>query len=254
MLNSSEINNKIKTLPEEYNNISKNIPLAVTLWQGDCLELMQNIPDKSIDLTITSPPYNLGKKHHTGNKVFSPYDDNMPESEYQKWQTEVLNEVFRITKETGSIIYNHKNRIRQGKQITPYEWLLKTEWIIKQEIVWFNGSQNFDKIRFYPMTERFYWMSKTPKTKLFNAINHHDLFNTKDWKAEGTNKQHKRSFPEKMVSDFLQCFPDALVIFDPFLGSGTTGKMALLNNRNFIGIEKDDKYFEIAKERIYDYF
>ena len=100
------------------------------------------------------------------------------------------------------------------------------------------------------MTERFYWMSKTPKTKLFNAINHHDLFDTKDWKAEGTNKQHKRSFPEKMVSDFLQCFPDALVIFDPFLGSGTTGKMALLNNRNFIGIEKDDKYFEIAKNRI----
>jgi DNA modification methylase len=127
---------------------------------------------------------------------------------------------------------------------------LKTEWIIKQEIVWFNGSQNFDKIRFYPMTERFYWMSKNPKTKLFNAINHHDLFDTKDWKAEGTNKQHKRSFPEKMVSDFLQCFPDALVIFDPFLGSGTTGKMALLNNRNFIGIEKDDKYFEIAKNRI----
>ncbi len=220
------------------------------LFKGDCLEIMKKIPDKSVDLTITSPPYNLGNNHHTGNIKFYPYDDNMPEKDYQLWQTAVLNEIFRITKDTGSIIYNHKNRIKNGIQITPYEWILKTNWIVKQEIVWFNRSQNFDKIRFYPMTERFYWLAKISKTKLYNAINHHDLFTRNEWNAEGTNKEHKRRFPEKMVDDFLQCFPESMNIFDPFMGSGTTGKMAILNGRDFIGIEKDEKYFEIAKKRI----
>lgn len=137
---------------------------------------MKSIPDGSVDLIITSPPYNLGNTHHTGTKRHKAYDDNLPEKEYQEWQIQVLNECWRVLKDMGSMIYNHKNRIKNGVQITPYEWLLKTKFIIKQELVWFNRSQNFDKIRFYPMTERVYWLAKSPKTKLFNAINHHDLF------------------------------------------------------------------------------
>ena len=88
------------------------------LYEGDCLEVMSTFPSDSFDIVFTSPPYNLGNNHHTGN-----------------------------------LIYNHKNRIKKGIQITPYEWLLKTDFVIKQELVWFNASQNFDKIRFYPMTE-----------------------------------------------------------------------------------------------------
>lgn len=177
---------------------------------------MKNIPDGSIDLIITSPPYNLGNTHHTGNIRHKVYDDNMPENEYQAWQVQILNECYRVLKYDGSVIYNHKNRIKNGVQITPYEWILKTPFIVKQEIVWFNGSQNFDKIRFYPMTERIYWLAKSPKTKLFNIINHHDLFDTKEWKAVGTKGEHKRAFPEKMVEDFIKCFPDAKIILDPF--------------------------------------
>jgi modification methylase len=222
----------------------------ITLIQGDCLEKMKGIPDGSVDLIITSPPYNLGNNHHTGNKRFKAYEDNLPENEYQEWQIKVLKECFRVLTDNGSMMYNHKNRIKKGVQITPYEWLLKTPFIIKQEIIWFNGSQNFDKIRFYPMTERIYWLAKSPKTKLFNAINHHDLFGRDEWRAEGTNKEHKRSFPEKMVSDFLLCFPDAKTILDPFMGSGTTGVACKNLNRNFIGIELDESYFEIAKKRI----
>ncbi len=148
---------------------------------GDNVEVLKTFPDNCIDLTVTSPPYNLGSKHHTGNKTFSPYDDNVKEPEYQKNQINILNEIFRVTKSTGSLIYNHKNRIKKGLQITPYEWLLKTKWVIKQELVWFNMSQNFDKIRFYPMTERIYWLSKSCETKLVNTINHHDVFSSKDW-------------------------------------------------------------------------
>ena len=224
--------------------------MNIDLKLGDCLEVMKQLPSNSVDLVLTSPPYNLGNTHHTGNNRHKAYEDNLPEKDYQEWQTEVLQECYRVLKETGSLIYNHKNRIKQGVQISPYEWLFKTDFIIKQEVVWFNGSQNFDKIRFYPMTERVYWLAKSPKTKLFNAINHHDLFGKEDWKAVGTRGQHTRAFPEKMVSDFLLCFPEAEIVLDPFMGSGTTGIACKNLNRNFIGIEKDEGYFEIAKERI----
>jgi len=218
--------------------------------QGDCLEKLKELPDNSIDLVVTSPPYNLGNNHHTGTKRHKAYDDNMLENEYQEQQIAVLNECYRVVKEDGSLFYNHKNRIKNGLQITPYEWLLKTKWLQKQELVWFNGSQNFDKIRFYPMTERVYWLVKDKKTKLFNAINHHDLFTTEDWKPVGTKGNHTRAFPVKMVEDILKCFEDKKVVLDPFAGSGTTGLACQNLNRNYILIEKDEKYCEVIKKRL----
>lgn len=217
---------------------------------GDCLDAMKCMKPESFDLIITSPPYNLGNKHHTGNFRHKAYDDNLTEPEYQYQQIEVLNECHRILKSDGSMFYNHKNRIKNGVQITPYEWLLKTNFVIKQEIVWFNGSQNFDKCRFYPMTERIYWLSKSPKTKLFNAINHHDLFNKSEWVAEGTRKQHTRAFPEKMVSDIIKCFPEAKSILDPYAGSGTVGIVAKQMGLEFVLIEKDEKYAKLASTRL----
>lgn len=225
----------------------------IKLLQGDCLEVMKDIPDESVDLIITSPPYNLSKTHHTGNnrfKSYSEYNDDMPEHIYQQWQIEVLQECFRVLKPNGSMFYNHKNRIKKGVQITPYEWLLKTDFIIKQEIVWQNGSQNFDKIRFYPMTERVYWLSKSPDTKLFNAINHHDFFTRTEWQPAKTKGEHKRAYPVKMCDDIISCFANAEIILDPFMGSGTTGVACVNADRNFIGIELDRHYFEIAQERI----
>lgn len=225
----------------------------INLQQGDCLELMKGIPDGSVNLIITSPPYNLGNTHHTGSKRFKPYgkyNDDMKELDYQDWQVKVLNECFRILKEDGSMLYNHKNRISKGVQITPYQWLLKIDFIIKQEIVWQNGSQNFDKIRFYPFTERVYWLAKSPKTKLYNVINHHDVFTKADWNSVGTNGNFKRAFQVKMVEDLISCFPNSEVVLDPFMGSGTTGVACVNTGRNFIGMELEEKYFDIAKERI----
>ena len=228
------------TYPDDYIN---------KILHSDCLELMKQIPDRSVDLTITSPPYNLGNNHHTGKFKHQPYHDDMPEPMYEQQQIRVLSELYRITKDNGSLLYNHKNRIKKGKQLTPYKWLLETEWVIKQELVWFNGSQNFDKIRFYPMTERIYWLAKSEKTKLFNSINHHDLFN---WSPEGTNKKHTRSFPLSMAKDLIQCFPTAKTILDPFCGSGTTCIAAKALGRRFIGIDTEQKYVDIANRRLHN--
>lgn len=206
-----------------------------------------------MDLIITSPPYNLGKSHHTGSnhfKAYTDYDDDMPEELYQKWQVEILNECYRVLKKDGSLMYNHKNRIRNGEQIEPYRWLYNTPFVIKQEIVWQNGSQNFDKCRIYPMTERVYWLAKDTKTKLFNAINHHDVFTRAEWQPVKTKGAFKRAYPEKMVEDLISCFPDSKVILDPFSGSGTTCCVAKRMGKDYIGFELSKDSCEIAEERI----
>lgn len=226
--------------------------LRFRLYNADCIEVLKNLADNSVDLIITSPPYNLGKTHHTGNnrfKSYTNYDDNMPENEYQQWQIQVLNECYRVLKDNGSMFYNHKNRIRGGVQITPYEWILKSKFIIKQELVWFNRSQNFDKIRFYPMTERIYWLTKKSSTKLINNINHHDLFT---WQPKGTKSKFKRAFPIDLPLDILKCFPNSEIVLDPFMGSGTVGEACILLNKNFIGIEIDEDSYNIAMRRIND--
>lgn len=220
------------------------------IYNEDCISLMKRIEDNKICLTITSPPYNLGKKHHTGNNSFDAYDkysDDIPEQDYQDNQIQVLNELYRITKEGGSLLYNHKNRIKNGVQISPYSWLLRTNWDIKQEIIWMNGGQNFDKCRFYPMTERIYWLSKGINTDFINNINQHNLL--KD-KCEGTDKEHKRSFPIKLAQRFIICFPNSKIIFDPYGGSGTTAIAAIKEKKDFIISEISKKYCDVAKNNI----
>ena len=224
-----------------------------TIINIDCLEGLKSLDDESVDLIITSPPYNLGKSHHTGNnrfKAYTDYNDDMPEELYQKWQTEILNECYRVLKKNGSMWYNHKNRIKNGQQIEPYRWLYNTPFIIKQEIVWQNGSPNFDKCRIYPTTERVYWLTKDKSTKLFNAINHHDVFTRAEWQPVKTKGDFKRAYPEQMVEDIISCFPDSNVILDPFSGSGTTCCVAKRMGKKYIGFELSAEYCNIASERI----
>ena len=220
------------------------------IYNENCLDTMAKMPDNFIDLVVTSPPYNLGEIHYTGNYKFAAYDeyvDAMPEEEYQLQQIIVLNELHRVVKNGGSVMYNHKNRIRNGLQTSPYEWLLKTKWDIKQEIVWFNRSQNFNKCRFYPMTERIYWLSKGKDTDFFNVLNWHDLI--KD-NAMGTSQEHKRAFPLVLAERFIMCFPNAKLIYDPYMGSGTTALGAIKQDRQYIGSEISSNYCDIADKRI----
>jgi len=171
----------------------------------------------------------------------------MDEGDYQTLQIDILALIFQICAVDGSLWYQHKNRIKNGIQITPYEWLLKTHWLVKQEIVWFNGSQNFDKCRFYPMTERIYWLAKSAQTKFVNNINKHD-----DWhiQAEGTSGEHTRRFPEKLVKNIICCYPENVIIVDPLMGGGTTLRAAKDLGRRAIGVEIEEKYCEIAAKRL----
>jgi site-specific DNA-methyltransferase (adenine-specific) len=216
---------------------------------GDCLEIMGYMPSESVDIMITSPPYNIGKMH-SNRLQFGTYAGNdMKESDYQEWQIKVLNECYRILKPTGSMFYNHKVRINQGKAIHPLEWVLKSEFILKQEITWDMGkSANCDKIRFFPFSERIYWLTKSPKTKLKNELNLSDV-----WRVVPTHKRketgHIAVMPEEIVSNILNSV-EGEIVFDPFSGSGTTCKVAYTNNRQFIGVEHSAEFAELSRKRL----
>lgn len=211
----------------------------------------KQIPDKYIDLIITSPPYNLGGKFHTGNQrykqAYDTYNDNLPEQQYQEQQIHFLNSCYDKLKDNGSMFYNHKPRIKKGVCIHPLEWILQSKFILKQEIIWRNGSQNFDKIRFYPTTERVYWLVKSPKTKLYNAVGLSDIWEFKNSKRHPI---HKATFPVDLPITIIQCFDTAEIVCDPYMGIGTTALAAKKLKRKYIGFEISKEYCQIAEDRL----
>ena len=216
----------------------------IDLKCGDCLELMKDIPDESIDLIITSPPYNIGNMHSNHLQFGTYQGNNMKEEEYQAWQIKVLDECYRVLKSNGSMFYNHKVRIK--------EWILKAKFLLKQEITWDMGkSANCDKIRYFPFSERIYWLTKDKNTKISNKMHLSDV-----WRVVPNNKRsqtrHIAVMPIEIVDNILNnmILKENYIVLDPFMGIGTTGIGAVKHNVNFIGIEIDENYFNIAKERI----
>ena len=223
----------------------------VNLILGDCLLAMREMPDNSVDSILTSPPYNIGDMHSNRTQHGSYKNNNMNEGDYQAWQIEVLNECYRLLRDGGSMFYNHKVRIKKGLAIHPLEWLHGSKFLLKQEIVWDQGkSANCDKIRFFPFSERIYWLVKNRKTKLFNLFNQSDVIRIV---PTHTRKQmgHIAVMPVE-VADLLlgSIHGEKLIVLDPFMGTGTTGVSAKKRGFDFIGIELDPEYFEIAKSRI----
>jgi len=217
--------------------------------KGDCLEVMKDIPDKSVDMVLTSPPYNIGNMHSNDIQFGTYSGNNMKEDVYQKWQVEFLNECHRVLKEDGSMFYNHKIRIKDKKAIHPMEWLLKTNFILKQEIVWDMGkSANSDKIRFFPYSERIYWLVKNKETKIFNKESLSDV-----WRIVPKHKRkdigHIAVMPVEVAENIIKS-TEYKTILDPFAGSGTTGVACKNLNRKYILIEKEPEYIDIINKRL----
>jgi len=229
---------------------------------GDCLSVMRQIPDESIDLVVTSPPYNL--KNSTGNGMkdgrggkwknaelvngYSHHNDNMPHEEYAKWQRECLNEMYRIIREDGAIFYNHKWRVQDG--ILQDRQDIVSNFPIRQIIIWKRkGGINFNPGYFLPTYEVIYIIAK-PKFQLVPKANAYgDVW---EFKQE-MNNPHPAPFPINLIDRIISS-TYANIILDPFMGSGTTAIAALLNNRQYIGIEISPEYIELAKSRIKEYF
>ena len=224
---------------------------------GDALLELKKFPDECIDCVITSPPYNKASANRKCSKTdswnranidYGDYKDNLPEEEYQKWQRDILQELVRVIKPSGSIFYNHKYRIVNHKVISPEEWL--RDFIIRQVIIWNRGSSPvLEPIRFMPTIEQIYWITKERKTPYFTK----DGFQMKDvWRINPeTNNDHPAPFPEKLVSNCIRAAcPEKGLVLDCFMGSGTTAIVARSLGRNYIGIELSEEYIAIANKRL----
>lgn len=216
----------------------------------DCLEFMKTLPDKCIDCVITSPPYNMcgvrGQNWKNSDINYDTYDDSKDEKEYQEWQKNIIKECLRILKPNGSIFYNHKPRLRNHKMILPTDWLYNFD--IRQIIIWDrNSTPNINPIGFYQTTEWIIWIKKEiPK---FNS-------DQAKWKevwgfTPDMKNNHPAPFPIELPSRcILATTNENDIVFDPFLGSGTTAVACKMLKRNYIGCEISPEYCKIAEDRI----
>ena len=224
---------------------------------GDCLEIMKDMSDNSVDLVITSPPYN---KHSANRKCgntdswrqanidYGDFKDDLPEKEYQEQQKNIIKECLRIIKIDGSIFYNHKYRIVNHRVISPEEWL--SEFIIRQVVIWDRtNSPVLEPIRFMPKTEQIYWITKERKTPYFTkqGFQYQDV-----WRIPpDSGNKHPASFPIDIPTRcILSACPENGIVLDPYSGSGTTAVACQNLKRNFIGIEISKEYCEIAEDRL----
>lgn len=229
--------------------------MTLTLLTGDCITLSKELKDNSIDCIVTSPPYNKGGKGKIGtgifrNIVYDTFDDSLPEKEYQQQQIDLLNILFDKTKVGGSFFYNHKVRYLNGNAISPWEWLTKTKWNIREEIVWNRGSgTEISGARFMHIDERIYWLCKGDKRP---RLNNKFAQYTSIWKFGPEMKNdHPAPFPLELP---LRCIQSVVtspgIILDPYSGSGTTGVAATLLEHDYIGFDLSDKYLKESKNRI----
>ena len=176
----------------------------------------------------------------------------MNEYEYEKWQLDILNELFRVLKEDGSLFYNHKNRIHKGEIISPYQWLLKSPFKIRQEIIWDRGSsQNVNRCRYMPSSELIFWLTKCNRVRFDRKRD--TMFKNEIWKfipEKGT--EHPAPFPIELPNNIIPNVSqdERIVVLDPFVGSGTVAISALKNNCDYIGFDKFQSYVDMANKNI----
>lgn len=229
--------------------------------QGDTLTVLQNIPDEIVDVGVTSPPYNKGENKKgwlVKNVTYSGATDKLPEDLYQKNQIAVLDELFRITKFGGSFFYNHKIRWERGSMLHPMDWLRKTKWAIRQEIIWDRMiAANIRGWRFWQLEERIYWLYK-PKggDSIGEELKSRHALLTSIWRFSPERKNlHPAPFPLALPLRAIYSILDEQkgVVIDPYCGSGTALVAAKVLGHNFIGIEMSKEYIKFAQERIRNY-
>ena len=240
-------------------------------YNENCLDTMAKMPDGFVDLTVTSPPYDNLRTYNGYSFDFEA----------------VAKELFRVTKQGGVVVWvvgdatingsESGTSFRQALYFKDCGFNLHDTMIYQKEIPTWNVSSK----RYRQNIEYMFVFSKG-KVSTFNPIEdkkvknltarmcksnrngvpHYELYTPKkeytcrgnvwEYAVGGKSIGHPAVFPEKLANDHIISWSNENdIVFDPFLGSGTTGKMAILNSRKFIGIELDENYFKIAEDRIH---
>lgn len=232
------------------------------IYNMDCLQFLKSIPDNSINLIITSPPYNKGfwSKNRNINNGFKTkcrcidygdFSDCIPQEEYEGWQTNIISECLRVLKEDGSLFYNHIDILYEHNTIHP---TFVYKFPIKQIIIWDRGSTpKLDNSYFLPITEYIFWIKKYKNSKPFFDRNN-AIFKKNIWHFNPErNNLHPAPYPLELPYNIIKsCSKEGDIVLDPFMGSGTTAIAAIKCNRNYIGSELNKDFINMANKRIND--
>lgn len=259
-------------------NVSKTFKKGrrVVLFHGDCMDLLGNIPNDYVDLTITSPPYCIGKE----------YDESTDIEHFVREHIKILPRIVEATRDGGSICWQVGYHVKNST-VTPLDYLVHDvfkefhELRLRNRIVWTFGHGTHGKHRFSGRHEIILWYTKGddyhfdldavrvaqsypgkrhykgPKKGEFsgNPLGKNpsdvwtDIPNVKANHVEKTD--HPCQFPTALAVRLIRALTSKrAVVLDPFAGSGTTGVAAVLEKRKFVGAEISNKYYKLAAKRI----
>ena len=219
----------------------------VKLYQGDCLEVMKDIPDKSIDLVITDPPYEIST---TGAGIYKQADKQyVKELSGMKdgFSKEVLDELCRVMKKINIYFFCSQ------KQIIPLlDYFVKEKKCNWNILSWHKTNPIPACGNKYLTDTEFILFFREKGVKVYGS------FDTKrTWYATPLNQSDKKKYGHPTVKPLsilenlvINSSQEDEIVLDCFMGSGSTGVACINTNRKFIGIELYEKYFQIAKDRI----
>ncbi|WP_313232601.1 DNA-methyltransferase [Tissierella praeacuta] len=231
------------------------------LFKDDCLEVLKTIPKDSVDLIVTDPPYNLGNFMRDRDTNLKQLRSNFfgaagwDDLEYDEWMKS-MDRFFELA----------NNALKKGGSMIIFMSLIKVESIIKLAQrykfyykttgIWhkLNPMPRNMNLHFINSVEGWIYFVNETKTGTYNnngkAI--HDFIETS--LTPGSEKRfgtHPTQKPEKVIEHFIEILSnEGETVLDPFMGSGTTGVVSKRLNRNFIGVELEEDYFDIALKRI----
>lgn len=233
----------------------------IRLYNEDCIAAMKKIEEKSISLIVTDPPYNLGNFMKSRDTNLSKMRDNFfgaagwDDMEFEEWK-QSMDDFFSVASKV----------MRKGGTLIMFMAIIKVETIIrlaekhgfyyKTTGIWHktNPMPRNMNLHFVNSTEAWIYFTYKTKTGTFNnsgALIHDFIETSVTPNGERRFGKHPTQKPESLMMHFVEVLSnEGDWVLDPFMGSGTTGVVAKRSERNFIGVELDRNYFEMAKLRI----
>jgi len=219
--------------------------MVIKLYQGDCLELMKDLPDGSIDLVLTDPPYLINyktnrrkdKTHRFCNPIINDNNDQLI--------IDFIYESYRVLKDnTAFYCFCSPDTVEFFKYS-----IQQAGFKIKNIIVWVknNWTAGDLKAQYGKQYELIIYANKGRRELNGKRISDVWYFD----RVAGKKQLHQNQKPLELIQQIIEkSSKENDLVLDPFMGSGSTGVACINTNRNFIGIEKDETYFKIAKKRI----